>query len=62
VFVPELTYCKTEGTLYPFFKTVKNEELQNTLSKYPKDAIVAVEYCDIKDIKYFPDRNFIAID
>ena len=62
IFVPELLYCKTEGTLYPFFKTIKNGELQDILSQYPKDAIVAVEYCDVKNLKYFPDRNFIAID
>ena len=61
-FVPENIYCKTEGTLHPFFKTVTNGELQDILSQYPKDATVAVEYCDVKNLKYFPDRNFIAID
>ena len=39
-----------------------NGELQDVLSQYPKDAIVAVEYCDVKNLRYFPDRNFIAID
>ena len=37
-FVPENIYCKTEGTLHPFFKTVTNGELQDILSQYPKDA------------------------
>ena len=62
IFVPEELYCKTTGHLYRFSWTVKNEELQNILSQYPKDAVVAVEYCDVKNLKYFPDRNFIAID
>lgn len=62
IFVPEDLYCKTTGHLHRFSWTVKNEELQNILSQYPKDATVAVEYCDVKNLKYFPDRNFIAID
>ena len=62
IFVPEDLYCRTTGHLHRFSWTVKNEELQGILSQYPKDAIVAVEYCDVKNLKYFPDRNFIAID
>lgn len=41
---------------------MSNKELQELLAKYPDDAIVAVEYCDVKRLKYFPDRNLIAID
>lgn len=62
MFVPEDLYCKVIGFIHPFSKTVKNGELQEILSQYPKDAVVAVEYCDVKNLKYFPDRNFIAID
>ena len=61
-FVPEDIYYETNGFIHPFSKTVKNGELQDILSQYPKDAIIAVEYCDVKNLKYFPDRNFIAID
>ena len=38
----------------------KNGELQDILSQYPKDAMVAVEYCDVKNLKYFPDRKFYS--
>ena len=62
MFVPEDLYCKVTGFIHKFGWTVKNGELQDILSQYPKDAIVAVEYCDVKNLKYFPDRNFIAID
>lgn len=61
-FVPENVYYKIKGLIHPFSKTVKNGELQDILSQYPKDATVAVEYCDVKNLRYFPDRNFIAID
>lgn len=43
-------------------KTMRNKDLQELLSKFPDDAIVAVEYCDVKKLQYFPDRNLIAID
>jgi hypothetical protein len=62
MFIPEDLYCEVTGFIHPFSKTVKNGELQDILSQYPKDAVVAVEYCDVKNLKYFPDRNFIAID
>lgn len=42
--------------------TMKNEELQELLKKFPKDALVAVEYCNIRQLKYHPDRNLITID
>ena len=61
-FVPEDIYYKTNGFIHPFSKTVTNGKLQDILSQYPKDANVAVEYCDVKNLKYFPDRNFITID
>ena len=41
---------------------MKNEELQELLKKFPKDALVAVEYCNIQQLKYHPDRNLITID
>jgi hypothetical protein len=62
MFVPEDLYCEVTGFIHKFGWTVKNEELQGILSQYPKDAMVAVEYCDVKNLRYFPDRNFIAID
>lgn len=62
MFVPEDLYCEVTGFIHKFGWTVKNGELQDILSQYPKDAMVAVEYCDVKNLKYFPDRNFIAID
>ena len=62
MFVPEDLYCEVTGFVHKFGKTVTNGELQDILSQYPKDAIVAVEYCDVKNLRYFPDRNFIAID
>ena len=62
MFVPEDLYCEVTGFIHKFGWTVKNGELQDILSQYPKDATVAVEYCDVKNLKYFPDRNFIAID
>lgn len=62
MFVPEDLYCKVTGFIHKFGRTVKNEELQDILAQYPKDATVAIEYCDVKNLKYFPDRNFIAID
>ena len=62
MFVPEDLYCKTTGMIHKFGKTVKNEELQQILAKYPDDANVAVEYCDVKSLKYHPDQNLITID
>jgi hypothetical protein len=43
-------------------RTMRNKDLQELLSKFPDDTIVAVEYCDVKKLQYFPDRNLIAID
>lgn len=41
---------------------VTNKELQNLLKQYPDDAIVVIEYCNIRDMKYFKESNIIAID
>lgn len=61
-FVPEDIYYSVNGFIHPFSKTVTNGKLQEILSQYPEDAIVAVEYCDVKNLKYFPNKNFIEID
>lgn len=42
--------------------SMKNEELQKILKQFPKDALVVVEYCNIRHLKYNPDRNLIIID
>lgn len=42
--------------------TMKNEELQEILKQFPGDALVAVEYCNINQLKYHPDINLITID
>ena len=39
-----------------------NAELQEILKQYPDDAIVVVEYCNIKQLKYDQDQNIIKID
>lgn len=41
---------------------VTNKELQDLLKQYPDDAIVVIEYCNIRDMKYFKESNIIAID
>lgn len=41
---------------------VTNKELQDLLKQYPDDAIVAIEYCNIRELKYIKDRNLIVID
>ena len=39
-----------------------NAELQEILKQYPDDAIVVVEYCNIKQLKYDQNQNIIKID
>ena len=39
-----------------------NKELQDLLKQYPDDAVVAIEYCDIRELTYIEDRNLITID
>lgn len=41
---------------------VTNKELQDLLKQYPDDAIVVVEYCNIKELRYNEDINLITID
>jgi hypothetical protein len=41
---------------------VTNKELQNLLKQYPDDAVVVIEYCNIRDIRYNEDVNLIMID
>lgn len=41
---------------------ITNKELQAILKQYPDDAIVVVEYCNIRELKYYEDRNLIAIN
>ena len=43
-------------------KQVTNKELQELLKQYPDDAVVAIEYCDIRELKYVKERNIIVID
>lgn len=43
-------------------KTISNKELQELLKQYPDNTLIAVEYCDINKMQYFPDKNLIAID
>ena len=43
-------------------KQVTNKELQELLKQYPDDAVVAIEYCDIRELKYIKERNLIVID
>lgn len=41
---------------------VTNKELRDLLKQYPDDAIVVIEYCNIRELKYIKDRNLITID
>ena len=41
---------------------IANKELQDLLKQYPDDAIVCIEYCNIRELKYFEDRNLIVIE
>ena len=41
---------------------VTNKELQELLKQYPDDAVIAIEYCNIRELKYIKDRNLIVID
>jgi hypothetical protein len=43
-------------------KQVTNKELQELLKQYPDDAIVVVEYCNIRALRYNKERNLITID
>lgn len=39
-----------------------NKELQEMLKKYPEDATVAFEYCDINVVNYDKMSNLINIE
>lgn len=41
---------------------ITNEELVNLLLKYPKDAVVLIEYCHPRCMKYNKEINMILID
>lgn len=41
---------------------VINKELQDLLNKYPYDAIVSIEYCNIRKLKYIENKNLIVIE
>lgn len=41
---------------------ISNKELQDLLKQYPDDAMVVVEYWNITEMTYYPDRNLITID
>lgn len=41
---------------------VTNKELQNLLKQYPDDAVVVIEYCNIRHVRYNEDVNLITID
>ena len=45
--------------LHPDFTV---EDMMMLLSKYPKDAIVTVECCDVKSIRYDEKYNLVRID
>lgn len=41
---------------------VTNKELQKLLQQYPDDAIVVIEYCNIRELSYNENTNLIMID
>lgn len=41
---------------------ITNKELQELLKQYPDDAIVCIEYCNIRELEYYEDRNLIVIE
>lgn len=44
------------------YEPISNKELQDLLKQYPDDAIVCIEYCNIRELKYYEDRNLIVIN
>ena len=51
-----------ENNKKEYVNEVANKELQETLKQYPDNAIVVVEYCNLKQIVYIQERNLITID
>ena len=41
---------------------ITKKELQDLLKPYPDDAIVCIEYCNIRDLKYIEEKNLIVIE
>lgn len=41
---------------------VTNKELQDLLKQYPDDAVVVIEYCNIREMRYFKESNLIIIE
>lgn len=41
---------------------ITNKELQDILKQYPDNVIVSIEYCNIRELKYYEDRNLIVIN
>lgn len=41
---------------------VTNKELQDLLKHYPDDAVIVIEYCNIKELRYSEENNLITID
>ena len=39
-----------------------NKQLKEKLNQYPDDAIVLIEFCSIKDMRYDENSNLIYID
>ena len=39
-----------------------NKDLQEHLKKYPDDAIIAFEYCNVYEVRYNKDNNLILIE
>lgn len=45
-----------------FEKSATNKEFQELLKQYPDDAVVAIEFCDIRRMHYIKEQNLIEID
>lgn len=41
---------------------ITKKELQELLKPYPDDAIVCIEYCNIRELKYIKEKNLIVIE
>lgn len=53
---------KPESSMQSIPGGIKNKELQELLNQYPDDAVVVVEYCNVKELSYNRDKNMITID
>ena len=41
---------------------ITKKELEDLLKQYPDDAIVCIEYCNIRELKYIKEKNLIVIE